>query len=144
MIEQALFQLLSSDADLSAVIGTRIFPDIIPQQAFNEATKNPCLTYTMQGIDRQKTTCGTDAHVRGALAIDCYAKNKKLVKSVSKLVRDALLDQRGLFPIDGSSPPAGTVFISQVSLDSEFDLVDIEPGLFRVSLGFSVWHTEER
>lgn len=132
-IHSGLYAFLTADAGVSALVGTRVYPLVIPDQVFDEATKRPCLVYGRQTVDPRKTFCETIALRRSTFAVDCYAKTMAVAQSLALAVKSALVDYRGAMD---------DVTVSDVSLETETDLMDLEPGLFRVALSFAIWHTE--
>lgn len=130
-IQSGLYGFLGADSGVAALVGSRIFPLVIPEQVYDEATKRPCIIYSGQSVDRTKTFCETIALQRQAFGIDCYAKTYEQAHAVATAVKSALLDYVG---------PMGDVTVSDVALENEFDLLDLEPGLFRVALSFVIWH----
>lgn len=130
-IQSSLYAFLSADAGVDALVGNNIFPLVIPDQVFDEVTRRPCIVYSGQSVDRTKTFCETIALQRQTFGIDCYAKTYEQAHAVAASVKTALLDYVG---------PMGDVTVSDVALENEFDLLDLEPGLFRVALSFVIWH----
>lgn len=131
MIEQAVAEILLLDAGVQAVVGERIHPLVIPQGERGIAAM-PCLVYQVITRERRKTRCGTSALVKTSLQIDAYGRSYAQCKSASETCVAALLDFRG---------SAAGVSIQDVALGTEIDLIDPEPGLYRVSNTFDIWHT---
>lgn len=134
MIETGLSQFLKShpvvgpllvDADL-----TRIFPLIIPEHVRGEARKQPCIVYQRINTYRSGTFCATDSLANVDMQMDCYAKSYVDVKNLAKKLRESLVDYTGLM---------GTVQVDKVFISVEFDLVETDTGLFRVSQTYSIW-----
>ena len=133
MIAQGLFEHLQSDAGVSAIAGDRIFPGFIPQRAYDDATRLPCLVYQFPSSIRQPLFCATDATVAQSTQIDCYARAYPLARQLAAAVRDAMIDFAGQM---------GSVEVKKVLMDTDFDSVDQEPGLFRVTQLYTVWFVE--
>jgi hypothetical protein len=112
----------------------RVYPLVIPQKVPRGAPQTPCVVYETDGIDRQVTYCGTSGLSRTSMKIDCYAEDYNTAKQVAQAVREVLLDFRGLL--------GGTVEVRHAALETEFDLQDIEPGLYRISQSWTIWHEE--
>lgn len=132
-LQTSLKAFLSADAGVSALVGSRIYPLVIPDQVYDAATLRPCLVYAIQSVDRTKTFCGTVALQRVTVSVDCYAKVYVDAHALATAVETALLDFVG---------PMGDVTISDIASENKFDLTDLEPGLFRVALSFVVWYAE--
>lgn len=131
MIKQALFALLAADAGVSAIANDRIYPQVIPSENFDSLSKKPCIVYRRGGVERQPLLCGTSPTMRSLFVVDCYAKTYAGAESLANAVRAAVVDFQGT--VLG-------VIIRTVHLEGEFDLLDIEPGLHRVSMQLNIWH----
>ena len=132
-IKTALSTFLRTDVGITAIAGDNVYPEVIPEQDFDAATKRPCRVWSRQGAERTKTFCGTIPLVRSTFSIDAYARTSQRAEELAQAVRSSLTDYKG---------DMYGVFISDVSLSSDFDLMDLEPGLFRVALSFDIWHAE--
>ena len=131
MIQQALYGFLSTDPGVTALVNDRIYPLVIPDQVFDASSKRPCLVYAQDGLTTSQTFCETIALRSAGFMIDCYARRYEDAIGLAEAVKSALVDFRG---------PMGSSQISNVDLISQYDLMDLEPGLFRVALRFSIWH----
>lgn len=130
MLEEGLYSRLTSQV---IGIGSRVYPLMIPQHVYDDATKNPCLVYQRSGAARVVKFCNTDELVHSSFQIDAYARSFAAARVLADGVRDALLDFTGTM---------GTTQVSKCLLDSELDLIDPEPGLYRVSQSWSIWYVE--
>lgn len=128
-IQKSVYSVLDDDAGVSALV-KGIFPMVIPQQG-GASTRIPCITYRKTTTNRQQRYCGTDGTVGDQFTIDAYGKRYADAQKMADAVKAALIDYRGA---------KGDRFIANIHLDNEFDLMDIEPGLYRVSMTFEVWH----
>lgn len=112
----------------------RVFPGVIPQKKVNGPPQHPCVTYTQSNVDRQVLSCGTDGTVETLMQLDCVALRYDEAHELADAVRGVLLDFRGML--------GGIVRVRAASLSSESDLSDIEPGLYRVTQTWAIWHRE--
>jgi hypothetical protein len=128
LVEEALYSLLTADAEVSAIVGTRVFPGVAPQDV-----AAPYVLYRKTGRDRRFLPCGTDGTMVTSFQIDCYAATYLQSVQLAQAVTDRLEPYRG-----ATGSPAITLV--HWFLDREFDLSDIEPGLFRQSCDWRVWH----
>lgn len=115
----------------------RIYPGVIPQKVPRGATQTPCVVYELRSVDRQVRYCGTDHTIRSVMTLDCYATDYNSAKALAQAVYYALRDFRGQM-----GPPGDTTFVKTANLETEFDVQDLEPGLYRVSQSWSIWHEE--
>lgn len=132
-IKRGLYAWLNAQAGITALVGANIYPEIIPDQVFDAATKRPCLVFSRQSTERTRTFCGTIGLMASTFSIDCYARTYDDAEQLAQAVRAALTDYRGAM---------GVETVQQAQLVGDFDLQDLEPGLFRVALSFTLWHTE--
>jgi hypothetical protein len=123
-----------------SAVSNRVYPLVIPQQTYDEATKQPCLVYTMDTDRRHVRFSGSDTLVRGILQVDCYARSYQTVQDVAASVRDALVDYSGAMA--ASTSPITSTTIQTIHLDGENNLMDEEPGLYRVLQRYVVWYDE--
>lgn len=129
MIEQGLFEYLSANAGVSALVDSRIYPSVMKQ-----GVDMPVVVFSRIGSQRSRTFCATDSLVLGTFQLDCYDRGYLKAVQLAAAVRSALVDYAGLM---------GDTTVNQVSLESEFDTDDPEPGLYRVSQTYSIWYLED-
>lgn len=136
MINEAVYQHLVATAGVAALVGTRIHPLVIPQRIAATSQRVPAVVYSISGVDRAVSYCGTDRLVRSTLGIDCYAAGYDAARALATAVRTALVD------FSGPMGSATVVPVRTCNIETEFDLMDIEPGLYRVSQQWTIWHEE--
>ena len=129
-LHQSLKLHLEADTQFTA----GFFYIVIPQ-ATNAQQRTPCVVFNRGGVSRQVRYCGTDGILQTSVTLDCYATSYTAARELARVVRESLIDFRGLL--------GGLLAVRAASLDNEFDLLDIEPGLFRVSQSWTIWHEEE-
>lgn len=112
----------------------RVFPMVIPQKIPGGAPQMPCVVYQNQSVERQQTYCETSKLVLARMALDIYATTYDEAKLLADAVRRVLQDFEGLL--------GGIVDVRNAALESELELQDIEPGLFRVTQSWAFWYVE--
>lgn len=112
----------------------RVFPLVIPQKVPRGWRTLPCTVYQETATERQLTYCGTSGLVRSRLSLDHYATTFDEVKMLADAVRQTLQDFEGLL--------GGIVDVRNATLETELELQDIEPGLYRVTQSWAFWHVE--
>lgn len=132
LLHEALKLHLEADTQFA---GANFYYLIIPQAATQLHERTPCVVFNRNGVERGVSYCETDRKIKSSISLDCYAKSYTAARSLARVVRESLIDFRG--QLGGSLP------VRAASLVNEFDLVDIEPGLFRVSQTWDIWHVEE-
>jgi hypothetical protein len=128
---------LAGDPTVAGLISNRIFPLLIPQQSLQDETRHGCIVYTRIGVDRTVNLCGTSRLVDSSLQIDCYAQRFGPALAIAKAAREALIDFSG--ELGGS----GGIIVKQISLDREIEFTDPDPGLYRISQAYTVWHLQD-
>jgi hypothetical protein len=134
-MKQDLYDYLNSVSGVTSVFSAsspdqiRIYPQVLPQDP-----TYPAATYQIIGRARQSMFSGTNDLVRSSVNVDVYGTTSEDVETGTDAIKAALLDFRGAM---------GGTQVNRVSLDNEIDLTDVEPGLFRNSMSFSIWHDED-
>ncbi len=128
MPEEALYAHLAADANVSALVGSRIYPLLLPQRC-----TLPAIAY--QRISRM----GVHAHTgpsglaRCRIQYTCVGRTYAEVKSVATAVRQALDGLRG--DINGLQ-------VSAVFVDSEQDEFAFATKAVAVRMDVIVWYQE--
>lgn len=130
-IKTAIYSFLTNDIGVAAIVDDRVYPNVIPQQVFDAASKRPCLVYRREGLEQTSNVCATELLQKSVFSIDCYARTYEAADMLATAVKAAFESVAGIM--------AG-VAVNRVFLDDEFDLDDPDPGLFRSHLVFSIWH----
>ena len=133
MIEAGIKSHLSADVGVSAIVASRIYPLIIPQHAAGEPTRMPCLVYTRIDSRRQQKFCGTDGLVRSVFQFDSYAVTFATSEALAAATRASLIDFVGTM---------GTDTVKACFLDLQFATTEPDPGLYRATQRFILWHDE--
>lgn len=128
LVEEAIYSILSTDPGVTALASTRAYPVVAPQKS-----PAPYLVYNKSGRGRQELFCGTDNTLSTRMQIDCYATTYLESVNLAAAVESALNRYRGVL----GSP---AVNILTAYLTNEFDLSEIEPGLYRQSQDWEIWH----
>ena len=133
-IETALFEYLSAQTEVQAVLGEaaklRFWPLVVPQKQ-----SLPGVVYRFDNTARGRTYCATDRVVRTRVQLDSYAKNYLETVQLAAVLRLVLVDFRGMM---------GSVRVKDVAIDpnSDRDLEDPDPGLYRRWQDYLIWHVE--
>lgn len=137
MIEKAIVELLKQDTAVMSYVAVgdyaRIYPQVIPQKVPGTISTVPAITYTWTKDNEFTTYCGADRVKSSTLQLNVFAVTYDETISLAYALRVALRDFQGLM---------SGVAIRNITLVSEFDTQDIEPGLFRVVQSWSVWYEE--
>lgn len=122
--------LILAQSGMSALVAGRVFPLRIPEEVWDSATQKPCIVYRTSSTNRGATFCGTDELVAETAQVDCYARSYDAAKALGDAVGQ-VVDFRGI---------VGETLFGPVFIQTEFDSMDPEPGLFRRTLLLIVWN----
>jgi len=127
----ALFSYLSIYPGLTALVGDRIYPDILPQKAITPAIAMQLISRVRVHLFQQDSDLP-----RSRYQFSIYALSRAISKAVAKQLRLALQNYNGVM-----GGPGG-VTVNAVELDSEID--DYEPNteLYSTKMDFLIWHEE--
>lgn len=127
MIEQGITTRLTADAALFALVRGRIYALIAPQ-----GVAAPFVVFTKVAEAISGTLCAQDPMVQSVFQIDSYAKTMLEALQIAAAVRDSMIDFRGAM---------GGTHVASIRQEGEVQLLDPEPGLFRVSTTLFIWHS---
>ena len=124
-------KVLMDDAAVVALVGTRVYPKILPQNP-----GLPAITY--QRISRVAVADnlqGAGSLARPRVQVDAWAKTDADAITVGAAVRRRLNGFRG--------PVTGEGDVRRIALETNQDLYDAELLLHRHSADYFVWHEED-
>lgn len=129
-VEAVLQRIIVNDPAVSALIGSRLYPNIIPQ-----GTPNPAMTYQQISGPRGHDMDGAIGLTKARYQINCWAASYAKAKELAEAVR---------LTLDGYSS-SGTIKV--IFLANEGDLPKTKPGLDQLTrygkrLDFFLWFTE--
>ncbi|NNF65985.1 MAG: DUF3168 domain-containing protein [Gammaproteobacteria bacterium] len=124
--ETGIYTHLSTDGNIIALVGTRIYPEWMPQES-----DMPAIVFSLTSAPREPNFDGPSAYVDRRYQLDCYASTYSAAKSLADAVRVSL---------DGVTGTLGGENVQLVSLEDERDLSDIEgdTAYRRVSMDFLI------
>lgn len=133
LIGELLYARLTGNAGLAALVGTRVHPDMLPQNV-----TYPAIRYNQVSrveVVRKPVAAGgvgaSLAIVRGTFQLDCYAKTYKQAHQVAVAAAAAVYGWRD---------PANGVIVARVT-DVQ-DTNDSEETMQRVSVDVSITYNE--
>jgi hypothetical protein len=131
-IKAGLYTYLKSVGGVIAIAGDRVFPQVIPDQVYDEASKRPCVVYSVEDTERNETFCATQALRKSRVSIDSYARTYEDAETLADAVRTAVIDYSGYM---------GSTYVERCFIENDFDVApDIDPGIFRNRLILGIWH----
>lgn len=124
----ALRSIMLADAGLSALVGTRIYPDILPQNPVL-----PAITIQQLTSDVYDNIQGYSGLEKAYMQIDVWAKTATSRNTVAEALRLAICGYTGI---------QSGVKIQGIRLESRLDLHEPEIDNYRKVNRFEVWHRE--
>lgn len=133
-LHRALYAFLSTYAPLTALIGTRIYPGVAPQE-----TPFPYVTLHELHVGSHYHTEGASGTHDTLVQVDCWALAPLESKKLASLLRLAL---------EGRPLVLDDLAIDGIFVDSEVDLPELaadgsERTFYRRSLTLSCWHERD-
>lgn len=129
-VEQIFYNRLEGFDGLEALVKARIFPVEAPQDILR-----PFVTYQVISRARVKKLTGPAYISQSRFQVDCYSISYIGAREIASQVRLAL---------DGWRDTTADLSIKGSSLlnDSDFDVTETDPKLYRVLLEFLITHEE--
>ncbi len=124
-MEAGIQQRLIADPTVSALIGTRVYPVILPDDP-----TLPGATYQRASAVRDYTTTGAVSLSRIRLQIDCWALSYAEVKQLDAATRSCLEFFTGTLP-DGT-------YVDSITIDSSQDLFESDARYYRVMTDYII------
>ncbi|MDP9192299.1 MAG: DUF3168 domain-containing protein [Acidobacteriota bacterium] len=127
-IRQAVFSQLSGTAGLSALIASRIYPKVLPQQP-----TMPAIVYQLIDNDREQVHRGQTTGTKARVQLTVWGNSEASVSAVKEQMRLAMIAAHG---------SVASVTIDGVTCEGEVE--GYEPDTMRhfIALDFFVWHRE--
>lgn len=131
-VETGIFKLLSGNAAVSSLVGTRIYPLIVP-----EGATFPSVVYQRIDTARNANTFQNGAELPVArFQLTCWAENFADAAALEKAVRQTLAGFVGL--ADDTTIQACLVTDTRDTWEHEISTL----GLFRRDIDFEIFYTE--
>ncbi len=128
VVEEAIYSRLSTHAGVSALVGSRIYPSLMPQNV-----TLPALTYIKVAGPRVSAMSIDTGVARPRFQVSCWSQTYSQAKALAAQVRAALQRWRGT---------ESGVVIQASFMENEIDLYDNETELHHVALDFEISHEE--
>jgi hypothetical protein len=129
-IEADLRTHLVNDSDVSAIVGSRVYPMRLPQ-----GFDLPAISYQRVSGDRSKDLQGSTGHTEPRIQIDCWAKSYGEIKNLAEKLRLSLDRFTGDL--------GGGQYVHHVSLEGERDMFEEETEILHVSQDYMISYNEQ-
>lgn len=130
MIEKALRKKLISTQTIAQIIGTRVYPIMLPEKAIL-----PALSFGRVSTEGARLShSGSTGILTSVFEVGCIAKDVEVAKQLARLIRGTFSGFSG--SVDGYK-------IYRTSVENEFDEYDPETGTYQVPVEIYLTHDEE-
>jgi len=139
-IETAFYNYLSNKATVTAVVSTRIFPEVVPQELLTGRTDNyPAITYQVISARPVNSHGGSSTMQYTRIQTDSWARTKSAARDLALVLYNALHGYSGTWG-GVSGVFIGSVFMEDQS-DSAFESAGSLPQrLFGVRQDWMIGH----
>ena len=127
-IGKAIYNILSTNSDVSTLVGTRIFPNVAPQ-----TTTFPFIIYDVTGVQPNDTKDGASTLDTNDVMISCYSETYSEASNLAKKIRIAM-DRI-------TEAEYATIKIQSSQFQSYNDIFDDtsgDAGIYRKALDFEI------
>ena len=127
-IGKSIYYILVNDTDVSALVGTRIFPNVAPQ-----TTTFPFIIYDVTGVSPNDTKEGPSTLDTNDVMISCYSETYSEASDLAQKIRVAMdRINQGVYNDE-------TIQSSQFqSYNDIFDDTSGDAGIYRKALDFEI------
>ena len=127
-IGKAIYNILSTNSDVSTLVGTRIFPNVAPQ-----TTTFPFIIYDVTGVQPNDTKDGASTLDTNDVMISCYSETYSQASDLAQKIRVAM-DR-----INEGTYGGEQIQSSQFqSYNDIFDDTSGDAGIYRKALDFEI------
>ena len=123
-VGKTVYAMLAADATLTALVSTKIYPVIAPQNV-----ASPFVVYSIASAIPTNTKDRISEVDTMRVQIDCYARTYSQVEAIASAARLA---------IDGQTGTKAGIYVDGVAYENEQDLIDEDVDLYRKSLDFFI------
>lgn len=128
-LEAAIYSILSNDANVIAIVSTRIYPLLLPQDA-----DLPALTYSRISTERESAFMTDPGLSTARIQIDVWAETVADMMNLSEKVRAALHRY--------TPGTAGGCQIVESHIDNEISLYEPDTEVYHMVIDFMILHVE--
>lgn len=134
-IETGIYQRLTNDSSVSALVSTRVYPVLLPQ-----GCDVPAIRYTNISRPPVNHKKGASGLTQSRIQVDCYDKTYEGAKTLGKAVRLAMIKEGGTW---GGCPVSVCRNVDHTDETEEIDVQGNIKIYFNASMDFLIWHGED-
>ena len=127
LVGKAIYEILSDDAPVGALIGNRIYPNVAMQ-----GSEFPFAVYQVTGDSPTDIKDGVSPLDENAISVMCFSQTYEEASDIADAVRPAL-DR-----VDGTYEGVELQGIQYLSYNDDFDVKDDDDGVYVKSLNFRI------
>ncbi len=105
MIGKAIYNILTTNAAVSALVSTRVYPNV----NFNSKTQYPYIVFQNTDDDPHDTKSGVSSLNTASILVKCFSNNALSVEELAEKVRIALDRKKGTY---------GTIVVQSIQYKS--------------------------
>lgn len=150
---------LVNDAAVAALVGTRIYPDLVPQRS-----TFPAAMYTQITSERTSLMGADSGTVRSSWQIDSLASTYQGARELASTIRNSLQRFEGWLPVEVLTPaiderdddlietrtgdqvvarePVASRRIQSIFVDADRDYYEDALSIYRVTTDYTIWYDE--
>ncbi len=128
MIDEAIYSILTCDVGVSALVGARVYPIIMPQDG-----TLPAIVFSRIATDRELSHSGSIDVTKGVFQISCFSETPFGAKQLAKAVYSAM---------HGYAGTVGTEHVFMCKCINEVDAFEQDTDVFHVPLDMLVTYKD--
>ncbi len=133
MIGKAVYNQLSNNATIVAVVGERIYPLSIPQ-----GESLPAIVYQVISEEHDNHVDGSGGLAHATVQISCYATSYAAARNLAETIRVAITGDRGTY---------ASIEVTGCLLESDLDIYHppadaSDVGVYQIANSYSYWYRE--
>jgi hypothetical protein len=124
---------LQNNSSISAIVGSRIYPQRLPQNV-----TYPAISFNQVSATRAFSLSGATGRSRRRITINCWATSEAGADAIATAVRRAISGWSGGWMRDS--------FVGSILLDNEYDFFEEDAGtvgVYRIAQDYIVAHLED-
>ena len=138
-VEEAVYHLLTTDAGVSSLLASRIYPGQAPQ-----SDTLPVLVYTQSSREATRNVAGeVRSLTRHGLRLDSWGRSYSEIRQVYDSVLDCLLPFAGLVTVSGRSLRIQHIGEEGGEDGAEPPIHAEESGLWHCGIDLSIWYGDD-
>lgn len=127
-VEQAIYNILSNDADVIAVVGSKIYPSFVPQDK-----TLPAITYERVGTEREFAMLNDPGVSQARIEVTAISTSASTVGDLANKIRIALSRHIGSH---------ASVVVKDIYIEDERQTYFVDLETYEIVMAYMVLHDE--